>query len=108
MNRKIFMVLITFISTVMVNAKPGCLSNTYDLKEKFDPKEYHDVLCYCPCDSWAMRGLRTDRQSRCLECGHAHNPGPNPYIGSKKTASNKQPMKYPGLEKMIIDHKSKK
>ena len=95
----------------MINAKLGCLSNSYHLKQKFDPKEYHEVICNCPCDYWAMRGLKTDQKSRCIECGHAHNPGPNPYV-PKKEMVHSQPQReahpFYGLEKIIFEYQQYK
>lgn len=114
MNKKIILLLIMVFGTnLMINAKPGCLSNSYELKQKYDPKEYHEVICYCPCDYWAMRGLKTDQKSQCLQCGHAHNPGPNPFVpGSNKIASRKQSpalhAKSASLEKMIVEYKARK
>lgn len=113
MNKKMILLLVAVCATSMViNAKPGCLSNTYELKQKYDPKEYHEVICYCPCDYWAMRGLKTDQKSQCIQCGHAHNPGPNPFVpGPKKVASHKHstalPTKYAGLEKLISEYKAR-
>lgn len=113
MNKQIVLLLIAACSiNVTIHGKPGCLSNSYELKQKYDPKEYHEVICYCPCDYWAMRGLKTDQKSQCIQCGHAHNPGPNPFVPNpKKVASGKKsPVltnKYPALEKLISEYKAR-
>jgi len=101
---------IMLLTCMTIDCKPGCLSDSYKLKEKYDPKEYHETICYCPCDYWAMRGLNSDRKSECLQCGHAHNPGPNPYV-PKHVASAQLPqekMQYAGLAKMINAYKTTK
>lgn len=94
-----FSILLLFLAFTVLKPKPGCLDNSYHLKEKYDPKEYHQVDCNCPCDYWAMRGLRTDRKDKCLECGHAHNPGPNPFVPDRITtkAQNKAPARLQAL-----------
>ncbi len=108
----IFIMLLA-CTNMVVDCKPGCLSDSYNLKEKYDPKEYHEVVCYCPCDYWAMRGLSSDRKSECLQCGHAHNPGPNPYVPKPKNVSSAQlpqekPVSYAGLAKLITAYKANK
>lgn len=79
MKKKFLLITNLLCAFLSITAKQGCLSKSYALKQPFDPKEYHSVNCNCPCDYWAMRGLHTNRQDKCLTCGHAHNPGPNPY-----------------------------
>lgn len=99
-------------ATMLINSKPGCLSKSYQLKQKFDPKEYHAVQCNCPCDYWAMRGLKADSKSKCLQCGHAHNPGPNPYVPKNNQSyhahKSKEAHPFYGIEQLIFEYQQKK
>ena len=114
-NTKMLFILViscAALASTLITAKAGCLSKSYQLKQKFDPKEYHEVVCNCPCDYWAMRGLNSDAQSKCLECGHAHNPGPNPYVPQANMALLGKPTREAnpllGVHKMILDYKNRK
>lgn len=114
-SKKLLITAIAFLAMVniAINGKAGCLSKSYQLKQKFDPKEYHPVECNCPCDYWAMRGLKTDAKSKCLECGHAHNPGPNPYVPGPNMAQHDEsvreaPSPFYGVQKIIREYKERK
>ena len=54
----------------------GCLSNSQELKERFDTKILHPVSCGCDCTLNRARGKYANRQNKCLECGHYHDPRP--------------------------------
>ncbi len=114
-TKKLLILLISCaaLASTLITAKVGCLSKSYHLKQKFDPKEYHLVDCNCPCDYWAMKGLSTDAKSKCLECGHAHNPGPNPYVPGPNMALFDEPVReapspFYGVQKMIHEYKARK
>lgn len=58
---------------------PGCMDNSWHMKQPFDTKSYHVVSrnvgnseTYCPCP---CKKLTFDR-GICLECGHAHDVQP--------------------------------
>lgn len=114
-TRKLMLVffLALFTLTRVINSKPGCMDNSYHLKQKFDPKEWHEVECNCPCDYYAMRGLKTDIKSKCLECDHAHNPGPNPYTPEavafyEEKLVREEPCPFYCVQKLIMKYKAGK
>lgn len=51
-----------------INTCSGCHQKSMDLAQEFDPKEYHHVICNCPCDT--LRGAH----NTCPECRHVHIP----------------------------------
>lgn len=64
-------VLILFVCFINIplQAKIGCMDNSWHLAKPFDNKEYHYVSCNCPCQE-----IIQDR-GRCLYCRHFHKPG---------------------------------
>jgi len=61
---KKIMIFIFFLNSPL-SASVYCLSNTKNLTEDFDDKEWHSVACDCPCNKIKGR--------HCIECGHLQN-----------------------------------
>lgn len=71
MNKYLFFVVM-FVSTSSY-AAPGCLDNSYHLKQKNDPGTWHPVACSCPCGS---PGYHILANGMCINCRHRHDPQP--------------------------------
>lgn len=63
--------IISLLSFSKIYSCIGCISNSYNLKEKGDPKKSHYVkTCKCQCEKYmagATRGI-------CPNCRHYHEP----------------------------------
>jgi len=67
--------------------QPGCMSKSQKLKQKFDTKAWHYVACNCDCKNNAPKGLYVQKQNKCIECGHQHEP--RPLIFMQQLAQNR-------------------
>ncbi len=66
---KNIMYLLIISSTIF--SAPECMDNSYHLKKRCDTKDYHQVVCHCPCEKQykilANRG-------QCMKCKHFRDP----------------------------------
>ena len=74
MKRILILVLFWTSLPYMATAQVGCLSQSKQLRESFDHKEYGPVACGCPCDHYQSQGKHSTDRNKCLECGHFHYP----------------------------------
>lgn len=68
--RLFFFMAFLFAACASLDAKVGCMDNSYHLSEPFDNKDYHYVECNCPCKT------QLDERNMCVECRHYHEPKP--------------------------------
>ncbi len=68
--------IISMISSHLIQTRIGCLSASKHLSEPFDTKAYHPVQCNCNCAYHEAKGMYSPAQNQCLECGHSHDPQP--------------------------------
>lgn len=61
--------LLILLSSQILNARIGCLHNSYEGERKYDHKEYHPVACNCPCE----KEYKIHADGTCSKCGHRHS-----------------------------------
>ncbi len=86
--KKIIATFFLLLSTFCAYGQPGCMSKSQNLKQKYDSKAWHYVACNCDCKKNAPKGLYAQKQNKCLECGHRHEP--QPLIFMKQTVAHNQ------------------
>ena len=86
------LLLLTTLLALPATIRPqiDCLSQSKQLKESYDHKEYGPVACTCPCDQYKAEGLQSADRNKCLECLHYHYP--RPFIFLSKTPSKPTPL----------------
>ena len=89
MKRIQLTILLLLLSAMPLLAKPGCMSKSQQLQQKFDTKAYHYVSCSCPCDSYRSKGLYLQKRNTCLQCQHQHDPRPVLILNSIPHANNR-------------------
>ena len=97
------------ISNAILQAKVGCMDNSWHLQKKYDAKEYHYVACNCPCTSTIAN------RNQCLCCNHYHDAQPWIIITSstqdpslKRTTVKQPPQAHVALKKLVIAYKRTK
>jgi hypothetical protein len=62
--------------------EPGCMDNSWHLKQPYDYKEFHYVsasdggYCHCPCSQYIAQYGKSISRGRCPVCKHYHVPQP--------------------------------
>ncbi len=69
--KKIF-ALIAMTCVINSYANNACMDNSWHLKRAFDNKEYHHVVCSCPCAEYPKLADR----AQCTKCRHSRDPRP--------------------------------
>ncbi|HLC07015.1 MAG TPA: hypothetical protein VJJ26_02390 [Candidatus Babeliales bacterium] len=85
--------LIIILFTCPLIASVNCLSNTKNLQEDFDDKEWHSVACDCPC--------KTIKGGYCIECCHLQNADTYTVVIPTKIALQGGKSTYPSYDPKV-------
>lgn len=84
MNYNAIMSLLIFLLCIVhyCFGEPGCMDNSWHLKQPYDYKEFHYVTasdggyCKCPCSKYIAQYGKQFPRGRCPVCGHYRVPQP--------------------------------
>lgn len=65
-----YAMILLILTTASLQARPGCLDNSFHLQEKYDAGQWHPVRCNCPCGT---PGYRILANGMCINCRHRHD-----------------------------------
>jgi len=84
MNFNAIMSLLVFLTCIfhMCFGEPGCMDNSWHLKQPYDYKELHYATtsdggyCKCPCSQHIAKYGKAFSQNKCPVCMHTRTPQP--------------------------------
>lgn len=84
------------LSSIPLAAGVKCMTNSKNLTEQIDYKEWHSVACNCPC--------QVIKNGYCTECRHLQNADMG-FISSTKQMPDKA---YTVMKKLALDYLQQK
>ena len=106
MKKTVVCIFLTFLC-IPLTASVKCMTNSKNLTEEIDYKEWYPVACSCPC--------QVTRNGYCTECRHLQNASTDIVVEPTKVANNQELPKlqiadnpYAVIKKLALDYLQQK